>query len=181
MDVRPAHPAEAEPLAALVNSAYRGDSSRVGWTTEADLLGGQRTDPAALREFIDRGMQQDDRVMLVHEDCGNIVACVQLERRTAEAYLGMFTITPALQARGIGRDLLAAAENFVREHWGLPRVVMTVIAQRRELIDWYQRRGYAKTGETAAFPYGDPRFGEPKRTDLYFVVLAKDIAAENVA
>lgn len=174
---RPARPEDAARLAALVNSAYRGDSSRAGWTTEADLLGGQRTDSAALTEFIDRGAKSNDRVMLVHEAADELVACVQLERRPTEAYLGMFTISPLLQARGIGRELLAAAETFVRQQWQLTRVMMTVIGQRHELIAWYERRGYTRTGETAAFPYGDPRFGEPKRPDLYFLVLAKSLSS----
>ena len=89
----------------------------------------------------------------------------------------MLTIRPTLQAAGLGRELLAAAENDVRTHWGISRMVMTVIEQRGELIAWYERRGYARTGETAEFPYGDPRFGEPKRSDLRFAVLAKDLSA----
>ncbi len=173
--LRPARSAEAAALAALVNSAYRGDSSRAGWTTEADLLGGQRTDPAALAEFIRCGEADDDRVMLVHDSAERITACVQLDRHVDHAYLGMLTIEPALQAAGLGRGLLAGAEEFVRRRWRLPRVVMTVIEQRPELIAWYERRGYRRTGETAAFPYGDPRFGEPKREDLRFVLLEKTL------
>ena len=171
--LRPALARDAERLAALVNSAYRGDSSRAGWTTEADLLGGQRTDPQALADFIGDGGQPADRVMLVHETAGELRACVQLERHADHAYLGMLTIQPTRQATGLGRGLLAAAEAFVRDQWRLPGVVMTVIEQRGELIAWYERRGYRRTGETAAFPYGDPRFGEPKRDDLRVVVLAK--------
>jgi len=178
--VRVASIDDAAALAALVNSAYRGDGSRAGWTTEADLLGGQRTDPQALEEFIERTTAVGDRAMLVHEPAGRIIACVQLERRGDGAYLGMLTIAPTLQAKGLGRRLLAAAEDFVRTEWQVRRVTMTVIEQRLELIDWYQRRGYARTGETAAFPYGDPRFGEPKRADLRFVVLAKDLVHGHV-
>jgi ribosomal protein S18 acetylase RimI-like enzyme len=86
----------------------------------------------------------------------------------------MLTIEPTLQASGLGRGLLAAAEEFVHDRWQVSRMVMTVIEQRPELIAWYERRGYRRTGETAPFPYGDPRFGEPKRPDLRFVVLARD-------
>jgi ribosomal protein S18 acetylase RimI-like enzyme len=167
-----------------VNSAYRGDSSRVGWTTEADLLGGQRTDPDALRESIEQGETMGDRVLLVHEavqpsgPAGGsaalaIDACVQLERHGDEAYLGMFTVRPTLQGGGLGRRLLAGAEQDARRRWGVTAVHMTVIAQRAELIAWYERRGYRATGETAPFPYGDARFGEPLRPDLHFVVLRK--------
>ncbi len=159
---------DAEELAALVNSAYRGDSSRTGWTTEADLLGGQRTDPQALEEFIERTTSVGDQAMLVQGSSGRILACVQLEKRGDGAYLGMLTIAPTLQAQGLGRDLLAAAEHFVRTEWQAQRMIMTVIEQRLEVIAWYQRRGYARTGETAPFPYGDPRFGEPKRANLRY-------------
>ena len=182
--LRAARRDDAEALSALVNSAYRGDSSRVGWTTEADLLGGQRTDPDALRESIEQGETMGDRVLLVHEavqpsgPAGGsaalaIDACVQLERHGDEAYLGMFTVRPTLQGGGLGRRLLAGAEQDARRRWGVTAVHMTVIAQRAELIAWYERRGYRATGETAPFPYGDARFGEPLRPDLHFVVLRK--------
>ena len=171
---RDAEAADISALVALIESAYRGDVSRVGWTTEADLLGGQRTDEAAIGDFIAGAPQQR---MLVHEHSdGTLQACVQLQYRGDYAYLGMLTIRPALQASGLGRALLAAAELDAQTQWGISRMVMTVIEQRDELIAWYERRGYTRTGETAAFPYGDPRFGEPKRPDLRFVVLAKELA-----
>lgn len=182
--LRAARREDAEALSALVNSAYRGDPSRVGWTTEADLLGGQRTDPDALRGFIAGGETTGDRVLLLHEAVQSsgsaggpaapaIDACVQLERHGDEAYLGMFTVRPTLQGGGLGRRLLAGAEQDARRRWGVTAVHMTVIAQRAELIAWYERRGYRATGETAPFPYGDARFGEPLRPDLHFVVLRK--------
>lgn len=170
---------DAAPLAALVNSAYRGDSSRVGWTTEADLLGGQRTDLAALGDFIERGNREGNRAMLLNEREDRPLACVQLERRGDDAYLGMLTIEPARQSSGLGKAMLAAAEAFVLEHWQTRRMTMTVIEQRTELIAWYERRGYVRTGETAPFPYGDIRFGEPKRPDLRFVVLAKALVGRS--
>jgi ribosomal protein S18 acetylase RimI-like enzyme len=173
---RVARTGDARALVALVNSAYRGDSSRAGWTTEADLLGGQRTDEDALIEFIGRGETMGDRAMLVHERDGHLIACVQLERRGQGAYLGMLTIMPTLQSSGLGKALLASAEEFVVDSWKASKIIMTVIEQRSELIAWYERRGYSRTGETAAFPYGDVRFGEPKRPDLRFVVLSKQLA-----
>lgn len=178
---RPATPEDAAPLVTLVNSAYRGESSRAGWTTEADLLGGQRTDVAALAAFIDRGHREGDRVMLLHEAQGRRLACVQLERRGDDAYLGMLTIEPSRQTAGLGKAMLTAAESFVRTHWQSPRMIMTVIEQRLELIAWYERRGYSRTGETAPFPYGDARFGEPKRPDLRFVILAKRLVDDDDA
>lgn len=178
--LRAARQDDGEALSALVNSAYRGDSSRAGWTTEADLLGGQRTDAQALREFIVAGEATGRQVLLLHEadatggrDAPHLDACVQLEQHGDAAYLGMFTVRPTLQGSGLGSGLLAAAEREARRRWGSTAVVMTVIAQRPELIDWYRRRGYHATGETAPFPYGDARFGEPRRPDLHFVVLRK--------
>jgi len=168
-----ARPEDAPAIVALVNSAYRGESSRAGWTTEADLLGGQRTDVAAILDFITGAPLQ--RMLLNEAANRQLQACVQLQNRGDHAYLGMLTIKPTLQAGGLGRAMLAAAEQDVLATWGVTRMVMTVIEQREELIAWYERRGYARTGETAAFPYGDVRFGEPKRPDLRFVVLAKDL------
>ena len=87
----------------------------------------------------------------------------------------MLTIAPALQNGGLGRALLASAEAFAREHWSAEAIRMTVIAQRAELIAWYGRRGYAATGERECFPYGDARFGLPRRDDLYFTILRKPL------
>jgi GNAT superfamily N-acetyltransferase len=182
LTLRPARRDEADALSALVNSAYRGDPSRVGWTTEADLLGGQRTDPAALREFMAAGETALDRVLLVYEGTAGGTgldrlpeACVQLERRGDDAYLGMLTVQPVRQASGLGKRLLDAAEGWAAARWGTRTIIMTVITQRPELIAWYERRGYHATGETAPFPYGDTRFGEPKRPDLQFIVLRKPL------
>jgi ribosomal protein S18 acetylase RimI-like enzyme len=171
--------ADVAALTSLVNSAYRGARSRDGWTTEADLLGGQRTDVAALHEFI--GSAPSTQAMLMIDDeNGQPLACVQLERRTSDtAYLGMLTVRPDRQTGGLGKALLAEAEAYVRDAWASRCLLMTVIAQRQELIGWYERHGYARTGETAAFPYGNPRFGEPLREDLHFVLLAKTLD-ENV-
>lgn len=184
LTLRPARRDEADALSALVNSAYRGDPSRAGWTTEADLLGGQRTDPAALREFVATGETALDRVLLVYDGTaggtgvGRLAeACVQLERRGDDAYLGMLTVQPTRQASGLGKRLLDAAEGWAAARWGARTIIMTVITQRPELIAWYERRGYHATGETAPFPYGDTRFGEPKRPDLQFIVLRKPLGA----
>jgi GNAT superfamily N-acetyltransferase len=159
---------------ALVESAYRGPSSRVGWTTEADLLEGQRTDTEAVREIIVAG----NGGLLLAEEEGHLVGCCQLERRgEGVAYFGMFSVTPARQGGGRGRSIVAEAERVARDVWLADQMRMTVIRQRQELIRWYERLGYRPTGETEPFPYGDERFGIPTRGDLEFVVLVKSLSA----
>ncbi len=164
---------EAESLVALVNSAYRGQSSQRGWTTEDHLLGGQRTDAAAIQRIIDT----PGHVILVLRNGADICGCVLLEEKPDRiSYLGMLTVRPDLQASGIGRRLLAAGEAWAAKHFGSQYVEMTVIDLRTELIAWYERRGYRATGEIRPFPYEDQRFGLPKRDDLRFVVLRRRIA-----
>lgn len=172
LTTRPAATADAPALVALVNSAYRGDSSRAGWTTEADLLGGQRIDIEGLTEM----MVRPGNVILLHERDLVPVACVHLERTGEACYLGMLTIHPTLQGAGLGRQMLEAAECWAIEHWSSRTMHMTVIAQRPELIAWYERRGYRRTGECKPFPYGDERFGLPRRDDLAFEVLSKPLS-----
>ncbi|MFI6937912.1 GNAT family N-acetyltransferase [Streptomyces sp. NPDC050418] len=166
---RDATHADVDALVELVESAYRGDSSRSGWTTEADLLDGQRTDPEGVREVIDRA---DSRLVTVR-DADGLVACCQLENRGDAAYFGMFSVRPGLQGAGLGKAVLAEAERFAREEWGVRAMHMTVIVQREDLIAWYERRGYRRTGKFTPFPYGDERFGVPRRPDLEFELLVK--------
>lgn len=162
--------ADVDAVVVLVESAYRGESSRAGWTTEADLLEGQRTDPAAVRETI----EASDHEVLLAEAAGRLMACCELQRRGADtAYFGMFAVVPTLQGSGVGGQVLTEAERIAREDWQAEQMEMTVIAQRVELIDWYERRGYLATGERRPFPHHDERFGRPQRDDLEFVVLAK--------
>jgi len=171
MLLAPAQDHEIEEIAAFVNRAYRGETSRAGWASEADVLGGQRTDAAALRE----DLAAPGAVLLTWRDTagGPLLGCVWLEPLADDAwYLGMLTVDPQQQARRLGRTLLAAAEAYAAER-GARRIRMTVIWLRESLIAWYQRRGYALTGATEPFPYGDDRFGVPNREDLYFVVLEK--------
>lgn len=166
---RDAVEADVPALVALVESAYRGDSSRAGWTTEADILDGRRTDPEGVRAVI---TTLGSRLLVAERD-GELVACCQLEHRGDAAYFGMFAVRPGLQGGGLGRRVLAEAERLARAEWGVREMHMTVISVRDELIAWYERRGYRRTGRTTPFPYGDERFGLPRRDDLCFELLVK--------
>lgn len=169
LDYRIAMPADVAAVVRLVESAYRGDASRVGWTTEADLLDGQRTDALSIAALV---ASPDDRLLLAERE-GALVASCHLRREGDTAYFGMFAVDPALQARGVGRVVLAEAERRARAEFGAKEMRMTVIDCRDELIAWYERRGYARTGQHSPFPYGDARFGLPRRGDLRFETLRK--------
>ena len=153
----------------LVNSAYRGEQSKQGWTTEADLLGGIRTDEEGLMEL----MQQPGSFFLKYEEENKILGCVYLKQEKNKLYLGMLTVSPQLQNKGIGKILLAAAEAEARKR-NCIAVFMSVISIRTELINWYKRHGYTDTGIVKPFPENDPRFGIPK-TKLEFIILEKII------
>ena len=166
---------DVERVVALVESAYRGPSGERGWTTESSLLDGQRTDAQAVAELLRR----PDCHVLLAERAGRRLASCHVERQGDAAYFGMFAVDPELQAAGIGKRMLAEAERLAREEWACHDMRMTVIEQRDELIAWYERRGYRRTGEYQPFPYGDERFGIPRRPDLRFTVLLKHFDGED--
>jgi predicted N-acetyltransferase YhbS len=173
LNIRPAGRPDIPALHALIESAYRGDSARLGWTHEADLLDGQRTDPEALTEIID----DPDQRILVALDGLDIIGCVQIARKeNGKSYLGLLSVDPLRQATGLGKQLIAAAEHGAATYFGAHLIELTVIKQRSELIAYYNRRGYSATGEERPFPFGDERFGLPRTSELVFVVLAKSIA-----
>lgn len=208
--VRTATQADLPALVALIESSYRGEVSRAGWTTEADLLGGQRIDLAMAQE-----MQDDPRaVFLLFDEApattaapatttGSTttgsdttgsdteasttglpagpsrapasvsapIACVQIRQEGHSAYFGTFAVSPAWQGTGLGSELMKEAQSQAVRRWGSTSMRMTVIAQRSELISYYERRGWVRTGRTEPFPYGDERFGIPRVDDLHFVEL----------
>ncbi len=159
--------ADASALNQLVNSAYRGDTSRQGWTTEADLLDGTRIDEAALRELIEK----PDTVILTYREAGKLLGCVELRLQEGKLYLGMLSVKPDIQGKGVGKKLMQAAEDYAAQQ-NLNTIMMTVISVRKELIDWYIRHGYQLTGERKPFVVPDARWGIPKK-ELEFVVLEK--------
>lgn len=173
MSLTPAAETDLADVAALVNASYRGAG---GWTSEVGVVDGTRTSVEALQADI---AGQPDATLLVWRDTsdGPILGCVWLEPAGPQVwYLGLLTVRPDLQDRRLGRTVLDAAESFAAAN-GARRVRMTVVHVRDTLIAWYERRGYARTGETRPFPYDDQRFGAPRRADLRFVVLEKTVAA----
>ena len=168
---RNATTADVPLLVELVTSAYRGESSRSGWTTEADLLEGNRIVPEVLLADIARPRS---RILLAERD-GTLLGCAHVAEEDGAGYFGMFAVRPGLQGAGMGRAILAEAERVAGEDWALPLMRMTVIDLRVELIEWYERRGYRRTGQTRPFPATDPRFGLPLRDDLRFAVLEKEL------
>ncbi|HZY81745.1 MAG TPA: GNAT family N-acetyltransferase [Cyclobacteriaceae bacterium] len=160
---------DVDAIASLVNSAYRGTYAKKGWTTEADMIDGTRTDAPALTDLLKR----PDTTILKYERDGNIIGCVELKISDRRAYLGMLTVEPSIQGGGIGKEMLRAAEDFAKQQ-NCTSVYMTVITIRTELVDWYKRHGYVDTGERKPFNFNDPRFGQPKQK-LEFLVLEKQL------
>jgi ribosomal protein S18 acetylase RimI-like enzyme len=169
MQITKATVADVPAIVTLVNSAYRGDTSRKGWTTEADLLDGIRIDEEMLRGYFE---DNNATVLKCTDDEEKITGCVYLKKQDENLYLGMLTVSPELQAKGIGKLLLTASEQKAAE-MHCKSIVMTVITSRKELIDWYKRHGYVETGERQPFPTSE-RFGKPK-LPLEFLVMAKGV------
>jgi len=170
LQFRPATADDAERIVDLVNSGYRGDASRAGWTTEADYLTGKRTDANEVRELI---ADRDTAMLLCLRD-DELIGSVQLQRVGDAAYLGMFVVKPTLQGQGIGKHFMQAAEDFVQKEWNVRSVQMTVITLRHELIAYYERRGYRRTGVFKPFPTEDKR-SSVLVDGLKFEVLEKEL------
>jgi GNAT superfamily N-acetyltransferase len=178
--IEPCERGKLAAAVALINSAYRGQAARAGWTSEADYMDGQRT---SLDDLI-QALAADTQPCLLtlrRSGCEALLACALVEALAQPdgppvGFIGMVTVRPDLQASGIGRAVLAAAETHALG-LGARRAQMTVISIRVSLIAWYERRGWRLTGERRPFPYGDDRFGRPRRDDLDFVVLEKALIA----
>ncbi len=168
--VRTAWAADVDAVVALVHAAYRGEPSRAGWTTEADLLDGGRTDAAMVAAILADAASE----LLVVDDPPGLLACCHLQRRGRAAYLGMFAVRPDRQGGGVGAAVMAAAEEWALA-WGADRMELTVLNHRPELQAWYERCGYVLTGHLEPFPYGDERFGVPRRDDLVLQQMIKPL------
>lgn len=167
---RPAAMADVARIVALVNGAYRGESSRAGWTTEADLLAGQRTDADEVRSLL----AADDAIILLCVEGEEIIGSVHLQHSKHVAYMGMLVIKPLMQGRGLGKKLMRAAEGTAIKLWGVEKMLMYVVTLRHELIAFYERRGYRRTGKLKAFP-NELRFGIPKVEGLEIELMEKSL------
>ncbi len=168
---RPAEAGDIARVVDLIESAYRGEASRAGWTTEADFLEGRRTGADDIEAIL---ANPHNRMLLAERD-GQLLACANVAIENGEGYFGMFSVKPGCQGEGIGNLVLAEAERIVAQEWGCQMMRMTVIDIREDLIPFYERRGYLRTGIKKPFPYGDERFGIPLRDDLRFEVLEKSL------
>ncbi len=138
-------------LVALINSAYRGEGSKQGWTTEADLIQGLRTDEDNLAEVIN---DPATTFLKYTNEEGKIIGCIRLQQQQDRLYLGMLTVSPALQAQGLGKKMLKAADELALAK-KCRAIFMTVFSVRPELIAWYERHGYQKTGKVIPFEHNE--------------------------
>lgn len=165
---------DAQAIASLINSAYRGESSRAGWTTEADILDGMRTTTQEVAGLI----QRDDAFVLVGVLNDQIIATICCERQDAYgkniAHLGMIAVKPTLQSKGYGTTMLQAAEAMTMREWRVVGFHMAVITLREELIAFYERLGYSRSGEFKNFPENSALW-QPKVPDLTLEYLVKII------
>ena len=171
---RTAVAADAPAIVARAQSAYRGESGARGWTSEARLIPGARTDAAQVGALIARPRS----AILLAEGGGELVGCVHVEAAGAIAHLGLLAVDPERQGQGLGRRLVAAAEAHARGVLGAREMHMDVVHSRGELIAWYERLGYRRTGGVGPFPIPNAVLGLPESTDLHFVVLSRALAPE---
>lgn len=170
LSFRPALLSESSRIASLANAAYRGETSRQGWTTEADLLDGLRTTTLEVQRLI----KSEHSIILLGIKSNEIIASVCLEKDTDAVHIGMFVVNPAMQGSGIGKQLLAYAESYAQQHWGISKFLMHVISVRQELIGFYVRRGYRRTGKVRSFPV-NPAMWQPKMDGLQLEQLEKSV------
>ena len=169
--MRVATAADAEEIAGLVNRAYRPAPGLEGWTHESALVAGPRTSAEMVRALQRRGS-----AVLVLCRAGRIVACVHVEAKPSEhgaaAYIGMLATEPVEQAIGLGKRMLACAEEYAVAEFGARVFRMSVLVSRPELLAFYLRRGYVRSGALEGFP-DDAGAGAPRVAGLLLETLVK--------
>lgn len=166
-----ASPDEAPQITALIERAYRGEESKSGWTSEADLLTGPRTSVDEIAAIMRDPLA---RFIVASDSTKDLAACALIRNEEASGYFGMFAVRPDIQGGGLGKTMLEAAERHIKDLWRLDTVYMTVINLRHDLIAYYERRGYKRTGERKPFPF-DAAPGATRR-DFHLAVLRKTLA-----
>ena len=169
MNISRAKLEDVKELEKLINSAYRGEESKKGWTTEAAILGGIRVDEKALTELLEKTKVT---ILKLSDLDDSILGTVCLEVKLNELYLGMFAVLPLAQGKGMGKSLLMAAEQHALQN-NCTKIVISVISSRVELISWYSRHGYVPTGGSIAFDEIEGRFGDPKVAAISLIEMEK--------
>ena len=161
--------ADVPRIATLIELAYRGPTAATGWTNESELLTGPRSSPAEVESLV----RDPEARFLMAVEGDRLVGCVLLKKYKAGAYFGMFAIDPDRQGGGLGKLMVTRCEEAAKALWGATYLRLTVISLRKNLIGWYERRGFAQTGEREPFPF-DEATGA-LRTDFDLAVLEKPI------
>ena len=164
--IRKAVAEDADNIVVLVNTAYRPEPGSEGWTHEASLVSGSRIDSAQVSDALETS------TILVAASGVQVVGCVQIQAKGQESHIGMLAVLPSAQAAGLGKLLLAEAESFAKSNFGAELFVLLVVAERRELIDFYLRRGYKETGDFRAYPV-EAGVGTPFNPNARLAVLHK--------
>lgn len=163
---------DAQKIVNLVNSVYRGEKALKSWTTEAALIDGQRVDV----EMINQIISDPTQVILLLEEDNQLIGCVNLQKKSeTECFLGMLSVSLEHQGQGIAKKIIEYCENFARNYYQSKKMVLFVITVRQELMSFYERRGYTRTGQTHDFPYGEPKWGLPKVLGLKLEKLEKKL------
>ena len=170
--ILPATLADVPALTDLINQAYRGPATAQSWTTEAHLLDGPRLGEGHVRTMLVAARDDHAALLKYVADSGGLQGCVYLEAKGPGLYLSTLAVAPEAQAQGVGRQLLAAAEAYARQH-GCTHIKISVLAARPELLAWYERHGYQRTGQSEPFP-DTTEFGQP-RQPLVLLKLEKQI------
>ena len=165
--------ADVPALVDLIWAAYRSPASYERWTSEEHLVGGTRTDEPLVLAAIEG---EGSAMLIVDGVDGPVGCCRILERGGGLVSFGMFAVDPGRQGRGIGRRLLGWAQEAAVELFGARTMELEVLAQQELLRGWYERLGFAPTGETRTFP-SHPEYAVPRRDDLHLIVLSTPLPA----
>ena len=150
----------------LVNMAYRGEE---GWTKETDFVGGERANLTEIQGYV----SDPNAHLLICINNNEIISCICIEKNEGGAYIGLFAVHPKLQGTGLGKEILSQAEDYASTELKVKKYVMVVLSQRKELIEYYERRGYVRTGEKQEYPV-HLNVGIPLKNDLMIEYLEKE-------